>query len=208
MPISRLGLVDRVDRLAERDARPQIERQRHRRELALVRHRQRPDLAGVDVDQRGQRHGAAGQRRLHIEPVERREVLLQLGQDFEHDEIGVELREILRDLALAEGVVERVVDHLRLDAEARGRVAVDGDLELRRIRPAGRSTTSASLRQRRASCRASSATTCSARADVGILQRVLELARRDAAADGDVLRRLQEQRWRPRPSRAAAAAGR
>ena len=39
--------------------------------------------------------------------------------------IAVELREILRHLALAEGVVQRVVDQLRLDAVARGGVAVD-----------------------------------------------------------------------------------
>ena len=38
--------------------------------------------------------------------------------------------------------------------------------------------------------------------DVGVLQRVLELRAGDAAADVDVLRRLQEQRARPRPWRA------
>ena len=40
--------------------------------------------------------------------------------------ILVELGEVLRHLALAEGVVERVVDQLRLDAEAAGGVAIDG----------------------------------------------------------------------------------
>ena len=51
--------------------------------------------------------------------------LLQIRQRFEHDEVGVGLREILADLALAEGVVERVVDRLRLNAEARGGIAID-----------------------------------------------------------------------------------
>ena len=92
-----------------------------------------PGLVGVDVDQRGERHRAAVGG-LEVDAVERANVLLQLGQHFEHDEIGIGLREVLRDLALAEGIVERVVDHLRLDAEARRGVAVDADREQRRIR--------------------------------------------------------------------------
>ena len=39
--------------------------------------------------------------------------------------IAVHLREILRDLPLAEGIIQRVVDQLRLDTEARGLVAID-----------------------------------------------------------------------------------
>ena len=58
----------------------------------------------------------------------------RFGQDFQDHEIGLELGEILRDLALAEGVVERIVDRLRRYAETRGLVAIDGDLQLRRIR--------------------------------------------------------------------------
>ena len=52
--------------------------------------------------------------------------LLLLRQHFHDQVVGVHLGEILRHLALAERVVQRVVDHLRLDAEARGGVAVDG----------------------------------------------------------------------------------
>jgi len=55
-------------------------------------------------------------------------------QDFENHKVGVELGEILRDLALTEGVVERVVDCLSGNPEPRGLVAVDRDLELRRVR--------------------------------------------------------------------------
>ena len=60
-----------------------------------MRDRQRADLAGVDVDQRGQRHRAAGQRRFYVETVERRDILLLVGQDLENDEVGLELGEIL-----------------------------------------------------------------------------------------------------------------
>src|SRR5262249_56769456 len=114
----RLG--DGVDGLAERDAGREVETQRDRRELSLVRDRQRPDLAGIDVHQGGQRHRAAGQWRFHVETVERGQVLLLFRQDFENDPVGLELGEILRDLALAERIVERVVDALRRYAETRG----------------------------------------------------------------------------------------
>ena len=52
---------------------------------------------------------------------------LLVGQHLQDHDVGVELREILPDLALPEGVVERVIDHLRLDAETRRRVAIDSD---------------------------------------------------------------------------------
>ena len=47
--------------------------------------------------------------------------------------VAVELGEILRDLALAERIVERVVDQLRLDAVARGSVAIDLQLQRRAL---------------------------------------------------------------------------
>jgi len=43
--------------------------------------------------------------------------------------IAVELREVLRHLTLAEGVIQRIVDQLRLDAVARGGIAVDLQLQ-------------------------------------------------------------------------------
>ena len=49
---------------------------------------------------------------------------------LEDDAVQVQLREDDRDLALAERVVERVVDLLRRDAEARRRVAVDRERHL------------------------------------------------------------------------------
>src|ERR1700752_2811865 len=44
--------------------------------------------------------------------------------------VARELREVLRDLALAEGIVERVVDERGLNAETRRLVAVDDEREL------------------------------------------------------------------------------
>ena len=65
-------------------------------------------------------------------------IALQLRQDLHDDVVAGELREILRDLALAEGVVQRVVDQLRLDAVARGLVAVDRRASASCRRSAGR----------------------------------------------------------------------
>ena len=117
---------------------------------------------------------------------------LQLRQHFQDHVIAVELREVLRDLALAERVVERVVDQLRLDAEARRLVAVDGQRQRRAAgllvgRDAGELGQVFSLAR-----------------DFG--RPLIELARSascsvywncvatEAPADVDVLRRLQEQR--------------
>ncbi len=48
--------------------------------------------------------------------------------------VGVELREILRHLTLANGIIDRRVDQRRLDAEACGPVAIDGQRRGRGIR--------------------------------------------------------------------------
>ena len=99
-----------------------------------MRDRKRTHLVALDVHQGGERHGAAGERRFDIDEIERGQIALLLRQDLEQDPIGFELREILRDLTLAERVVEGIVDQLRRYAEAGSLIAVDGDLELRRIR--------------------------------------------------------------------------
>ena len=87
--------------------------------------RERADRHAGPGRERRQRHLFAGRRRFDVELVERVEVALQFGQDFQDHVIAVELGEILRDLALAERVVQRVVDQLRLDAVARGGIAID-----------------------------------------------------------------------------------
>ena len=48
-------------------------------------------------------------------------VCMKFGLNFQHDMILIELGEHRRDLPLAESVVQRVVDRLRRDAEARKR---------------------------------------------------------------------------------------
>ena len=50
------------------------------------------------------------------------------GIGLEDDPVLIRLREDGRDDPLAEGVVQRVVDRAHADAEARGAVAVDGDV--------------------------------------------------------------------------------
>src|SRR5580704_9494701 len=75
----------------------------------------------------------AGRRRFQIDLVQRVEAALQLRQDLHHDVIAVELGEVLRHLALAEGVIERVVDQLRGDSVTRGGVAVDLQLQRRAL---------------------------------------------------------------------------
>src|SRR5262249_1157429 len=186
------GLRDRVDGFAERHAGLQVEAQRDRRKPPLVRDRERPNLAGIDLDQRRQRHGGAGERRFHVQAIERGEVALLVGRDLEDDPIGLELGEILRDLTLAEGVVEGVVDHLRRDAEAGRLVAVDADLELGRVRQEIARHVG-ELRQR-AHLLEQLIRALVELCDVGVLQRVLKTGAGDAAADGDVLGRLQEER--------------
>jgi len=61
---------------------------------------------------------------MEIDLIERGRRVLQLRQNFHHHMIAVELGEILVHLALTEGVVEDVVDELRLNAEPRGLVPV------------------------------------------------------------------------------------
>ena len=71
----------------------------------------------------GGRLGVEGPQNLRVLPILRRH--------FHDDVILVQGRVHGRNLALAEGVVERIVDILRRQAQARGGVPVDG--ELRRL---------------------------------------------------------------------------
>ena len=105
----------------------------------------------------------------------------------------IHLGEVLGDLPLAEGVIQRVVDHLRLHAEPRRLIAVD--------REGGGAFRSCAGRSSRRAASAGAfirSSTLGAQAlgklgKVGILQRVLELGLGQPAADADVLRRLQEE---------------
>ena len=62
--------------------------------------------------------------------LERAGIALEVRLHLEDDVVLVQLREHRRDLPLAERVVERVVDHLRRDAEPRRRVAIDRQIGL------------------------------------------------------------------------------
>jgi hypothetical protein len=142
-------------------------------------------------DKGAERDRFTSARRIHIDAVERSLRALQLGQNLHHHVIAVELSEILRHLPLPERVVERVVDQLRLDAEACRPIAVDGQGQ---GRTAGLliARDVAQLGQRlelvedlrRPSVQL---------VEIGVLQSVLVLRPRRAPADVDVLRRLQKQ---------------
>ena len=56
---------------------------------------------------------------LHVDLLERRRVLLILGSHFEDDVVLVVALVEGRDLALAKGIVERVVDRLRVETPSR-----------------------------------------------------------------------------------------
>ena len=104
--------------------------------------------------------------------------------------IAVDLRKVLRHLPLTESIVQRVVDQLRLDAVARGGIAVDGQGEggALGLLVGGdvaelwkRLEFLKNLRRPLVQF-----------VEVGILQRVFELRARGASAEADVLRGLHK----------------
>ena len=65
-------------------------------------------------------------------------LLLKLRRDFHDHVILVQPRVNVGDLALAEGVVQRVVDLLHIDAQARGGIAIDDQRGFQALDPADR----------------------------------------------------------------------
>src|SRR6185437_11608863 len=171
-----------------RHALAEVEADRDRRELALVADRERTDRRAGPARKGRQRYLLAGARRTHVDLVQRVGAALQLGQDFQDHAIGVELGKILRDLALAERVVERIVDQLRGDAVARGGVAVDLKLDRRALRLLVGGDV-AQLRQR-LHLGEDLRRPLVELGEVGVLQREFELGAGGTAAETDVLRRL------------------
>jgi hypothetical protein len=180
------GHLDLVDGLAERDTGSEVERQGHRGKHALVTDRQRLD--------RRDHFGKGGERHLcsvragNVELRQRRRVALELRLDFE-DHLVLSARGVdRRDLALAERVVERLVDQCGVEAEPVRGVAVDIDrhgrrgvllvggdvLQLRQFAHLG-------LEDRRPMIEL---------LIVGIGQRVLILRSAEPPADRDILRHL------------------
>ena len=124
----RLNLVHRI---AERKARRQVERDRHRRQLAEVIDLERPDV-GLQPGDRLERDRAARRSSGRSSSDIAAGSLLELRRDPQDHLILIVRRVDLRDLPRAVGVVERVLDLVRGQAERRQLVAVhlDGDLRV------------------------------------------------------------------------------
>ncbi|KAG1254178.1 hypothetical protein G6F68_010976 [Rhizopus microsporus] len=121
----RLCLLDQRDRLAQRDARRQVERQVHRRQHAIVADRQRTVARRLHLRHGRQRHHLPGQRRAQVEVGQRVDLAEQARCDLQDHPVLVGIGLELVDLALAEGVVEHLVDIVGGEAEARCGGAVD-----------------------------------------------------------------------------------
>ena len=148
------GALDRLGRVAERHPLREVEADCDRGELSLVTDRQGRDRSGRPFGEGADRHHLIGRRRADVDLVERRGIAEKLRQNLLDHVVGVHLGEILRHLPLAEGVVERVVDELRLDSVARSHVAIDLERQRRAgILLIGRDV--AQFRQRLSACRGS-----------------------------------------------------
>ena len=120
-PMSCSALRDGIHRIPERRARGEVEGDGGRRELPEVIDRQRRGRSDT-LTSADQRHLAADRgRRGQVDRAERLERVHQRVVRLQDHAVLVRLGEDGRDDALAEGVVERVVDRRRRDAEARRR---------------------------------------------------------------------------------------
>src|SRR6266478_3143172 len=119
--------------------------------------------------------------------------LLELRVDFQHDVVLIQLRENGGDQALAESVVQRVVNVGGKNSEARRRVAIDGEHREQALvlLVAGDVTQLGQLLELFHEARDPIAQLFG----VYILQAVLKLRAADAIFHGEVLHRLHEQRY-------------
>ncbi len=120
------GILHRLHRRPQADAGRGVEADGRGRILRDVGDRQR-HAPRHDAGDRRQRHRLAG-RRLQLEAAQSLHAVELPGHRLEDDAVLVRLGEDGRDNALAEGVVQRVVDRAGGDAEPRGGVAVDVDI--------------------------------------------------------------------------------
>src|SRR6185312_681868 len=186
-----LRLLDRGDRLAERGARREVERDRRRRKLSEMRNLQRRGLL-PHLRQDRERHRRRADRGGQVDVPQRLQRVLQRRIGLQDHALLVGVGEDGRDDALTVGIVERIVDGGRRDAEARCLVAVDLDEDRQALcREVGRDI--AELRQR------------SELVDqfgrpfrelygIGVLEDELVLRLGDGAFDGQVLHRLHVER--------------
>ena len=118
-------------------------------------------------------------------------VLLELRQRFQNHVVLVELRVHRADLPLAEGVVQRVVDGRRRDAQARGGDAVD---DQRNRQPAGLLVGGHVFQFRQLLQLLDEAVGPQVQlVRIGIFERVLVLRAAHAVIHRDVLHRLHEE---------------
>ena len=110
--------LDRLRGRAERHPLREVEADGDRGELSLVADRQRRDRSRRPFRERAHGHHLIGGWRADVDLVECRGIAEELRQDLEDHIVSVHLGEILRHLPLAESVVERIVNELRLDAVA------------------------------------------------------------------------------------------
>src|SRR5262245_37149597 len=121
--------LDFIDRVAERVAGPEVERDRHRRQLPGVADRERPRVGGHGGE-RVQRDQTAA-RGPDVEHRHRGGILLEFRRDLQNHLILVVRRVDLRHLTRAVGVVQRRLHLIHGQAERRNLVAVHRYLDLR-----------------------------------------------------------------------------
>ncbi len=128
---------------------------------------------------------------MHVDVLQRVGILLEVGLHFHHHVILIELGEDGGDLALAEGVVEGIVDIGGKNAQARGGIAVDR----KRGEEAVVELVGSNVAQFRERLQFGDETRRPVREFLGIniFQRVLELRARYAVFYRQVLHRLHER---------------
>src|SRR5690242_12108375 len=117
------GTVYELGSLAERDSGGEIERDGHRRILALVAHRQRR-IRGTEVRKGSQRHRSSVGS-AHVDVLQGFGSVLKLRRHLHYHVVLVELAVHDGDLALSESVVKRGINGGGIYSEAGSGVAVN-----------------------------------------------------------------------------------
>src|SRR5262249_671471 len=110
--------------IAKRRALGKIETERNSGKHALVADRQWLNRRGRPLHEGTERDDLSGGG-FHIKLVDGFEIGKLSGHYFHDQFVGINLSEILRDLALSERIIQGIVDHLRLYPETRRLVAID-----------------------------------------------------------------------------------
>ena len=127
------GLLNGFSGLAQRGPGGEIEREGHRRKLALVVHG-KVGVARLKFGHGGKRNQFARRAGFDVDFLKGAWIGQEDGVGLQHDVVLVEPAVQRRDLPLAEGVIKGVVDRRRRNTESGRRIAVDNDVGLQ---PAG-----------------------------------------------------------------------